>query len=194
MGDIHKLQRTRSSGEQRRYVALLRAINVGGTGKLPMAQLTKMCTRLGFAEVQTYIASGNVVFSSSLSAKQVRLALEKTLFEYFERPADVIVRTAEEMQCVVERCPFSSKPANQVIVYFWNRVLDENETRDVAHHVDEQLSLGSAAKHGRELYVYYPRGLGSSKLKIRASNDGTGRNMNTVGKLASLAAGTACRR
>jgi uncharacterized protein (DUF1697 family) len=44
------------------YIALLRAVNVGGTGKLPMAELKAMCIEMGFANVQTYIASGNVVF------------------------------------------------------------------------------------------------------------------------------------
>lgn len=46
------------------YVALLRAVNVGGTGKLPMAALTQMCEAVGFEKVRTYIASGNVVFQS----------------------------------------------------------------------------------------------------------------------------------
>ena len=45
------------------YVALLRAVNVGGTGKLPMTQLKAMCEAAGFLSVQTYIASGNVVFN-----------------------------------------------------------------------------------------------------------------------------------
>jgi len=45
-----------------RYVALLRAVNVGGTGKLPMADLKALCTELGFKRVETYIASGNVIF------------------------------------------------------------------------------------------------------------------------------------
>ena len=51
-----------------RYVGLLRAVNVGGTGKLPMADLRAMCAEIGFADVQTYIASGNVVFDSDLTA------------------------------------------------------------------------------------------------------------------------------
>ena len=61
------------------YVALLRAVNVGGTGKLPMTELKTMCVAEGFADVQTYIASGNVVFTSKLSAARVKAALEKRL-------------------------------------------------------------------------------------------------------------------
>jgi hypothetical protein len=47
------------------YIALLRAVNVGGTGKLPMADLKAICSDAGFIQVQTYIASGNVVFKSN---------------------------------------------------------------------------------------------------------------------------------
>ncbi len=55
-----------------RYVALLRAVNVGGTGKLPMTELKAMCVDEGFGDVQTYIASGNVVFSSSSARRRSR--------------------------------------------------------------------------------------------------------------------------
>jgi uncharacterized protein (DUF1697 family) len=54
------------------YIALLRAVNVGGTGKLPMAKLKAMCSELGFVNVRTYIASGNVVFGSKASAAKAK--------------------------------------------------------------------------------------------------------------------------
>lgn len=61
------------------YVALLRAVNMGGTGKLPMAELVGMCQRAGFRDVRTYIASGNAVFSSSLDETGVRDSLAHCL-------------------------------------------------------------------------------------------------------------------
>ena len=64
------------------YVALLRAVNVGGTGKLAMTELAAMCADAGFTDVKTYIASGNVVFRSSLPEAQVRAALDKRLEAY----------------------------------------------------------------------------------------------------------------
>ncbi|HEY0489493.1 MAG TPA: DUF1697 domain-containing protein, partial [Telluria sp.] len=51
------------------FIALLRAVNVGGTGKLPMTELKAMCEAAGFTNVRTYIASGNVVFDSALAEK-----------------------------------------------------------------------------------------------------------------------------
>ena len=79
------------------YVALLRAVNVGGTGKLPMSDLKEMCEALGFTGVRTYIASGNVVFSSRKSESAVKKALETQLETYAGKPVGVLVRTAAEM-------------------------------------------------------------------------------------------------
>ena len=64
------------------YVALLRAVNVGGTGKLPMSELRAMCEKAGFANARTYIASGNVVFAASESEAAVKRVLERALETY----------------------------------------------------------------------------------------------------------------
>ena len=83
------------------FVALLRAVNVGGTGKLPMSELKAMCEALGFEGVRTYIASGNVVFTSRKSEAAVKKALEARLEAYAGKPVGVMVRTAAEMQAVL---------------------------------------------------------------------------------------------
>ncbi len=93
------------------YVALLRAVNVGGTGKLPMADLRSLCCDLGFARVETYIASGNVVFASKAPAARVKSDLEARLLDYAGKRVDVVVRTASEMQAVLEANPFPKAPA-----------------------------------------------------------------------------------
>ena len=79
------------------YVALLRASNVGGTGKLAMSDLKAMCDDLGFVNTKTYIASGNVLFQSNLSESKVKVALEAKLASYASKPVGVLVRTAQEM-------------------------------------------------------------------------------------------------
>ncbi|RYE86040.1 MAG: DUF1697 domain-containing protein, partial [Myxococcales bacterium] len=71
------------------FVALLRAVNVGGTGKLPMTDLKKICEQAGFSGVRTYIASGNVVFTSELSAAGVKARLEARLADYAGKPVGV---------------------------------------------------------------------------------------------------------
>jgi len=165
-----------------RYVALLRAVNVGGTGKLPMAELKAMCVDAGFAEVETYIASGNVVFESKASSAKVKAELEKRLHEYGGKPVGVAIRTAAEMQAVLKGNPFPKAAPNFTAVIF----LDEPPPADALKHAtgltDEKMRLGS-----REIYVQYPSGMGRSKLKIPAAKLGTARNVNTVTKLADMA-------
>jgi uncharacterized protein (DUF1697 family) len=79
------------------YVALLRAVNVGGTGKLPMAELRAMCEALGFERVRTYIASGNAVFDSDADERQVKHGLERALHAYAAKPVGVLVRTGADL-------------------------------------------------------------------------------------------------
>ena len=76
------------------YIALLRAVNVVGTGKLPMVELKAICEKAGFKSVKTYIASGNVVFKSGKSEAAVKAVLEAALEAYMGKPVGVMVRTA----------------------------------------------------------------------------------------------------
>ena len=165
------------------FIALLRAVNVGGTGKLPMVELKAMCEDAGFAHVKTYIASGNVVFTSRLSEAKVKQALEQRLLDYAGKPVGVLVRTAAEMAAVASDNPFPNAAPNRVVAIFLDTAPPANATTDVTHLNGEELALGK-----RELYVHYGDGMADSKLQIRAGKTGTGRNMNTVAKLATMAA------
>jgi len=165
------------------YVALLRAVNVGGAGKLPMVGLRAMCSDAGFDAVRTYIASGNVVFASSDSAASVKAELEARLLAYADKPVGVIVRTAAEMTSVLEANPFAERAPNRTVAIF----LDQAPRADALEHAvgvkDEQMRLGT-----REIYVHYSAGMAKSKLRIPAVKNGTARHMNTVAKLARMAA------
>jgi uncharacterized protein (DUF1697 family) len=166
-----------------RYVALVRAVNVGGTGKLPMGELKSMCSDAGFTRVETYIASGNVVFETRLAPAKVKAELETRLCTYAGKSVGVIVRTASEMAAVLKANPFPKAEARLTYVIF----LDGPPPRDALDRAvgrkDEEMGLGR-----REIFVHYPSGMGRSKLKIPAAKTGTARNMNTVAKLAELAA------
>jgi uncharacterized protein (DUF1697 family) len=164
-------------------VALLRAVNVGGTGKLPMAELSKLCVTAGFARVETYIASGNVVFDSNVPAAQVKAELEARLHKFTGKPVGVIVRTAQEMQAVLDANPFPKAPGNITVAIFLEEKPRAGALRDISGNDGEELRLGA-----REIYVFYPNGQGASKLRIPAAKTGTARNMNTVAKLAAMAA------
>ncbi|WP_407149378.1 DUF1697 domain-containing protein [Bradyrhizobium sp. ORS 86] len=166
-----------------RYVALLRAVNVGGTGKLPMTELKAMCVEEGFGEVQTYIASGNVVFSSKHGAVKVKAALERRLDAYAGKPVGVVVRSAEEVAAVLKANPFPNEPPNYTVAIFLDDPPAKDALKDIRGQQDEQVRLGK-----REIYVAYGSGMGRSKLKIPAAAKGTARNINTIAKLAELAA------
>ncbi|MEM8816672.1 MAG: DUF1697 domain-containing protein [Pseudomonadota bacterium] len=164
-----------------RYVAFLRAVNVGGTGKLPMAELRTMCAEIGFADVQTYIASGNVVFESGQSKSAVKAKLKKRLEEYAGKPVGVTVRTATEIRAVLNESPFPGKDPKRTVAIFLDGKLPPDATADVQGQADEEIVPGT-----REIYVHYPSGMGRSKLKIPAAKEGTARNMNTVEKMVEL--------
>ena len=166
------------------YVALLRAVNVGGTGKLPMADLKGLCEAAGFAKVRTYIASGNVVFESRKAESAVKKALESSLAEYAGKPVDVLVRSSAEMADVLSANPFSKLEPNRTVAIFLDAAAPPDTLKTVTGRNDEQIQVGK-----REIYVYYGAGMAKSKLRIPAAKSGTARNMNTVAKLAELAAG-----
>lgn len=168
------------------YVALLRAVNVGGTGKLPMATLTDMCETLGFGKVKTYIASGAVVFQSDGSEDRIRSALEEQLHAYAGKSVGVIVRTAAEIADTLARNPFADSPGNRVMALFVDGALSAASLDGITGITNEQVRLGA-----RELFVLYPDGMANTRIRIPSAKHGTARNMNTVAKLAEMAAAVA---
>jgi uncharacterized protein (DUF1697 family) len=165
------------------FILLLRAVNVGGTGKLPMSDLKRLCEKAGFKNVRTYIASGNVVAERDGSEADAKAALEAELGAYAGKPVGVIVRTAAEMSEVVALNPFPDRAANRTVAIFLDHAAPPDPMSRISDQANEELRLGA-----REIYVHYPDGIGRSKLRIPAARDGTARNMNTVAKLAEMAA------
>ena len=165
------------------FVALLRAVNVGGTGKLPMSELKDICETLGFESVRTFIASGNVVFTSRKSEAAIKAALEKRLQAYAGKPVGVLVRTAAEMAQILADNPFPKAAPNRVMAVFLDQTPPADALTSARGRRDEQIQLGR-----REIYIHYPDGMAKSKLVISATKTGTARNMNTVATLARMAA------
>lgn len=165
-----------------KYIALLRAINVGGTGKLAMADLKAMCVDAGFTSVQTYIASGNVVFESKASPAKVKTEIETRLAAHAGKSVGVIVRTASEMASVLDANPFPKLSRTFTVAIFLDSPPPADALDRAVGVAGETMRLGR-----REIFVHYPSGQGRSKLRIPAAKTGTARNMNTVAKLVELA-------
>lgn len=166
-----------------RYVALLRAVNVSGTGKLLMSELRRIGDECGFDNVRTFIASGNLLFESELGETEVKRRVEQKVEEFFGRHVPALVRTAAEMAAVAAANPFADDKPSRVMAHF----IDEEpipEMLAAARDVTlERMALGP-----RAIFVSYGEGIGNTKLKLPAVRPGTARSMNSVTKLAELLA------
>lgn len=165
------------------YVALLRAVNVAGTGKLPMAELKRMGEECGFNRVRTFIASGNLLFVSDQNEDAVRSCIAARIEQHFDRPVPVFVRSAAEMHALHQDNPFTDDKPSRVMAH----IIDEAPTAAMlggARQVQgERMALGP-----RAIYVSYGEGIGSTKLKLPAVAKGTARNLNSVGRMVALLA------
>lgn len=166
------------------YVALLRSVNLLGNTTLKMADLKAIAQAIGLASPRTFIASGNLLFTSSMAEEEVRQALESRLELHMGRPVRVMVRTSEEIEAVRHFNPFPEAAGNNTLAFFMNEAPPLDLLATVRNRADdERIAAGL-----REIYVAYgERGIGRSRLRIPAAEAGTARNMNTVAKLATLA-------
>ncbi|MFJ3162787.1 DUF1697 domain-containing protein [Streptomyces kanasensis] len=179
-----------------RYAALLRGVNVGGSRKVPMADLRALLTDLGHGEVRTHLQSGNAVFTTGPGADEDTLAAElrQALAERFGFPVDCLVRGAPYLRAIVDACPFPADAleGRQLHVTYLDvpATADRFAAVDPAAHLPEEYRLGD-----RALYLYTPEGLGRSALADALARPAllrgivaTTRNWNTVRKLADLTA------
>jgi uncharacterized protein (DUF1697 family) len=174
------------------FIALLRAVNVSGTGKLPMAELKAACGEVGLARVETYIASGNLVFESDLSAASVKELIAGVLRERFGLAAnDPLIRTPAALAVAIEGNPFADAAAerpNLLQLTFLDSAPDEAAAAALAaYHGPERLHLA-----GDHLYIDFVEGIARSKLTPAflakaLRGPATGRNWNTANKLLALA-------
>lgn len=171
-------------------VALLRGINVGGRGKLPMAELRTIVDGLGHTDVRTYIQSGNVVFRTrSRSTGSVAAALHEAIAAGTSVRTAVMVRTADELVAARDADPFvaaGEDPASVHLTFFASAAPDPGDLS--AYAPDTAVGLG------RELHLFLPNGVGRSKLAAdldrKLAPDGTTRNWRTVTTLIEMATAT----
>jgi uncharacterized protein (DUF1697 family) len=166
------------------YVALLRGVNLLGGSTLKMADLKAIAEELGLRSVRTYIASGNLLFTSDKPEEPLRRVLEAQLKAHMGRDVRVMLRTGDEMDAAVRDNPFPERRGNNVQAFFLNEPPPADLLRTARNQADDE----HVAPGVREVYVAYgEKGIGRSRLRIPAAEVGTARNMNTVAKLAALA-------
>jgi len=174
------------------FVGLLRGINVGGNKAVSMAALRELMEGMGFCDVKTLLQSGNVVFSDATqAAEKLERQVETALTKKLAVEADVLIRTADDWSKLIDANPFQamaeSDPSHLVLV-----CLKSSPTSDAVQALRAAIKGREEIQViGRELYVTYVEGIGTSKLtntviekhlRIR----GTGRNWNTVLKIQDV--------
>ena len=162
-----------------KYCAFLRGINVGGNAILPMKELLALFEDAGLKKVSTFIQSGNVLFESEKSESEVKVLLEDLLQKKMGKHIEVAVRTETELKDILSKNPFAKyAPERTGIIFFTSRVPEE--AKELPRSGKERVHY-----RVREIIVFYPDGIGKSKLKIEDSGLGTMRNVNTITKILS---------
>ncbi|HEX8307045.1 MAG TPA: DUF1697 domain-containing protein [Allosphingosinicella sp.] len=174
-----------------RLIALLRAVNVGGR-KLPMAELRPLCAELGWEEVETYIQSGNVVFSASGRSDALEAMLEEAIKKRFGFHSDVMIRSPDSWAAILAANPFAQASEAEP-----NRVLVGVPKARLESGAAEALSARAVAgerveQAGGVLWFHYPAGVGTSKITPSlidraAGSPVTARNWRTMLKLREMA-------
>jgi uncharacterized protein (DUF1697 family) len=171
-----------------RFVALLRGINVGRAHQLGMPRLTELLTGRGYGNVRTHLRSGNVVLDSDLSEAELAADLSGAIEQEFGFDVPVVVRTGAEIAAVVAGDPFATvatDPARYLVTF-----LPEPPAAAAVDALPPADS-GEYLVRGRELYLWLPDGIANTPLAgwkwdRLLGVAGTGRNWNTVRKLAEL--------
>ena len=176
------------------YVSMLRAVNVGGSGLVKMEPLREAYESIGLADVRTLLQSGNVLFRSGLTDRE---RLVKRIMQEIERRFDlqveVVLRTLAEVASIVDRGPVLSPRADKskLLVMFLSAVPDAAAQAALRKwHKDKELKEMLELR-GPEIYLYYPEGVGRSKLtgaviESKLDTAGTARNWNTLLKLVEV--------
>ena len=177
------------------YVSLFRGINVGGHQTVRMEALKELHTSLDLRDVQTYIQSGNVVFASDgADVTQIQKEIEDGFAQKFGFQVKVMVRTAGEFNVLIENNPFQNQPMKEskwVVAMFLASHPNSTAREDI-----QKTYTGPEELHimGQEVYIYYPEGIGRSKLtntflEKKLKTMGTARNWNTVLRLRKMMQG-----
>lgn len=173
-------------------VALLRAINVGGRNMIAMTELRAMFEALGFADIRTLLQSGNVVFAGKgRIGPAFETRLEAAIAERFKLSIDLLARSAEAWKAVVQRNPFPGQAKNdpqRLAVVFLKSEASPDRVAALRAAIKGREIIAAS---GRELFIIFPDGIGTSKLtpsliERELETRGTARNWNTVLKLKAM--------
>jgi uncharacterized protein (DUF1697 family) len=174
-----------------KQVALLRGINLGPTRRVPMADLRTLFEEAGYANVRTYVQSGNIVFSSDATPAALERECERLIAERFGFDVPVVVRTRDELARVVATNPLADV-ADRPKRYQVSFMRDELDSATVERLRGLVADTEALVVDGREVYAWHPEGVARSKLWNSLAGSGLGttstaRNWTTVTTLLEMA-------
>jgi uncharacterized protein (DUF1697 family) len=170
------------------WIALLRGVG-GGIRPLPMGELVKQLEAIGLKDVRTYIATGNVIFSSTRAATRLKSEIEACIQKKFGFHSNTFILSVDELRRAAADNPFPQADANPKLLHlFFLSQPPKNPQLDAMNEIktkSEQFAL-----KGKVFYFYTPDGFGISKLATRIERllrvEMTARNWRTVGKLLEM--------
>jgi uncharacterized protein (DUF1697 family) len=174
------------------YAALLRGINLGSHKRIGMADLRALVEDLGYADVRTYVQSGNVVFRSGLAADRAGRAIEQAIRKELGHDVTVVIRTERQLRTLVENNPFLRSRVAPKTLYV-TFLVEKPERRRVKQLLEERFESERFEIVGEDVYLFFPGGYGRVKLnnamlERRLGVVATTRNWRTVTALAELMA------
>lgn len=174
------------------YIALLRGINVGGNNKIAMADLRTLCESLGFKAAKTLLQSGNLIFESDRRTNTVlEQLLEKETEKRLGVTVDYVIRTPSEWETIIASNPFPKEAKtdpSHLVVMFLKTLANPKNVKELQTEIKGREIVRA---DGKQLYITYPDGIGTSKLtnvviEKKLDTRGTARNWNTILKLSAL--------
>jgi uncharacterized protein (DUF1697 family) len=183
------------------YISMLRGVNMAGHNKIKMTDLSALYKMLGFSDAETFIQSGNVVFSNpeNTPVPEITARIEKAILKKFNYIIPVIIRTTEELREVISINPFREEEnfnsERLAVIFLYEKPSEEQieKVKNINYPPDKFKIIG------KEVFIYCPNGFGKSKIytgffenKMKVS--GTGRNWNTINSLLAIAEKTKDKR
>ncbi|WEG14392.1 DUF1697 domain-containing protein [Pullulanibacillus sp. KACC 23026] len=169
------------------YIGLLKGVNVGGKNKVNMGELRNLFEEMGYTDVKTYINSGNILFDSDASERDLIPAIEKEIERRFGVSIPIVLRTVEEWTASIEASPYANQAADngkRVNIGY----MVEEPSQAFIQKVEESKGEDECTFIGRDLHILLNQSAADSKLLRNQSKLGTitVRNWNTIQKLAQL--------
>ena len=173
---------------------MLRGVNMTGHNSVKMTELTDLYKRLGYKDAETYIQSGNVIFSGEVDLPLVDVSskIEKTIFERFTYNIPVMIRTIDEMRNLKLSNPYHKEadidPSKMAVIFLHEEITDSQ----IQKVINIDFPPDKFYIIGREIYIYCPNGFGKTKLytnffEKKMGVTGTARNWKTINKLLEIA-------